>query len=146
MRASVVSPDGRWIAGVRDHPTVGDLAASIRKGLRRAFGDLFWWELVVLPPDGAGERTVLSRSHATAGFEPEPGDLDWWVTVRALAPHDLTWSPDGRQFAFVSAMNWDPKGPPIKKQVELFIYDVPTGRLTQVTHDNLEQCTPVWME
>jgi Tol biopolymer transport system component len=63
-----------------------------------------------------------------------------------VTPSEFAWSPDGRQVAFVFVKDWDRKGPPVNRQRELFIYDLPTGRLTQVTHDNLEQCTPVWME
>ena len=126
VRHGVMSPDSRWIAGVR--------------------AEKYRWELVLVHPDGAGEHTVLARSYREADLPEDRLGPDPLGIVSAVTPHHLAWSPDGRQFAFVSAMNWDPKGPPIKKQVELYIYDLPSGRLTQVTHDNLEQCTPVWTE
>jgi hypothetical protein len=38
------------------------------------------------------------------------------------------------------------RGPSIGRQVELSVYDLPSGRLTQVTHDNPQQRMPVWMD
>ena len=80
---------------------------------------------------GGGESRQLRQfatGHAHRMGEGEP--------VRVLAC---------RQLAFVSTMNWDLGGPDVGRQSELWIFDLPSGRLTQVTHDTLMQCTPRWM-
>jgi beta-lactamase regulating signal transducer with metallopeptidase domain len=136
-----ISPDGRWIVGVR--------RLHEEEMPEREDGTCYWlhpataqfdWELVLLRADGTDERRLLYRSEPATDFPAGPD------TIGPVVPGGLAWSPDSGQIAFLSAMNRGHKGPTTGEEVELFIYDLPSGRHTQMTHDNIEQRTPVWIE
>jgi Tol biopolymer transport system component len=138
--SAVASPDGRSIVGVRVSPAHGVLPAKNEKGWYHPTTGTYHWEVVLANPDTGQEHILLSRSYPNAELPDDPCS-----TAAALLPHEFAWSPDSRQIAFVSAMEWDRRGS-ASKQVELFIYDLSSGGLTQMTHDDLEQLTPVSME
>jgi beta-lactamase regulating signal transducer with metallopeptidase domain len=140
-----VSPDGSWVVGVHAVPPRGAvLVRSTPKAMpswHRPDTGEFHWDLLLMRPDGTEQRALLSASYPLAElpYNDAPDTAD------ALRPHGFAWSPDSRQFAFVAALHWDRKGLPVNRQVELFVYDLPSGRLTQMTHDDREQSAPVWM-
>ncbi len=137
-----ISPNGRWVIGARDAPPLGAIRMDPpEKGLCPVRSDTYRWELLLLSSDGASESTLLGQSYPRDDMAGDPCGI-----ADSLMPHDFAWSPDSRQVAFLSAMDWDRSGPPLDSQTELYIYDLPSRRLTQVTHDDIEQCTPVWME
>jgi hypothetical protein len=141
LRYASMSPDGRWIAGVWADPPHAVIPARGGRGWGWYKPDhgSYHWDLILMRADGAEKRTLLSRSYPLADFPWDPCD-----TAIALTPHDFAWSPDSRQLAFAAALSWD-RSRPANRQVELLLADLPSGRLTQLTHDNLEQCTPVWV-
>jgi hypothetical protein len=141
MIAGAMSPDGNWIAGMRRDPAqeIVGLEGGGSRWRHPATGT-YSWEVVLTSADGTDERQLLSRSYPTADSPGGPTETN------ALSPARFVWSPDSRQIAFTSAINWRRKGPPTNKDIEVLLYDLPSGRLTQVTHDDIEQRTPVWVE
>ena len=129
---SVWSPDGQWIA----------CAAYTNN-------NAFLTQIYVLHPDGTGLRRVSdgTKNLTYPDFSPDgkviactgvEGDADIYLVnfdgsgttnlgVSGLfADSEVKWSPDGQKLLFD---NW---GPPYTS--DLFVYDLPTGTFTNITH------------
>jgi hypothetical protein len=61
-----------------------------------------------------------------------------------VGPSKPAWSPKGDQIAFLAAMPFDPKGPDVQKQVEVYVYDLANREVIRITHDDLRQRSVVW--
>jgi len=136
------SPDGTMIASTRERE--GEL-----DGVSGA-----WNQLVVTGADGSDPEVLVQQFIVdaevnsflsggeeflgTPGFDWE-GDLCAWV-----GPRQPEWSPNGDRIAFLAAMPWDPEGPYYKFQIEVWVYDLNTDELIQVTDDDLAQTHLSW--
>ncbi|HKG95225.1 MAG TPA: S9 family peptidase, partial [Gemmatimonadaceae bacterium] len=121
------SPDGRWIAYVS-----ADAPAAT-------------------PP--AGDVKVFSRImyKTRTGFTDDRRTHVWVVGVsgeqaRALTPgdhdeHSIAWAPDSRRIAFVSDRSADPDN---SFANDIYVLDVGTGALTQLTRTPSAEFLPAW--
>jgi len=132
------SPDGSLIA------SAGYAWGSLngRRGV--------WRQLVIARPDGSGKKVLVqhfmaladARKHAERMIAEGAQDVTPTKMQWEIGPKFPRWSPDGSQIAFLAGMPFDAGGPYYGKQVEAWIYDLPSGALARVTHDSEEQ---VWL-
>jgi Tol biopolymer transport system component len=54
------------------------------------------------------------------------------------------WSPRGDKIAFLAALPYDPFGPYHRQQVDVWIYDLNSDEVIQVTDDDLGQYSLLW--
>jgi Tol biopolymer transport system component len=59
-------------------------------------------------------------------------------------PRPVAWSPKGNQIAFLAALPYDPNGPEVEQQKEVWVYDLRTKEAVRITHDNVEQEWVYW--
>lgn len=111
-----------------------------------------WRQLVIARPDGSNKRVLVqhfvaladARRHAeriaAEGAQAvAPTEIQW-----EIGPRFPRWSPDGSQIAFLAGMPFDPAGPFYRQQIEVWIYDLPSGALARVTNDNQENRWLSW--
>jgi len=113
------------------------------------------WRQLVLT-DGAGEnREVLLEQfildadvesvYPTEEQLAAMADYPWVKGTRSWAgPHHAVWSPRGDKLAFLAALPYDPDGPTIRQQTDVWIYDLKTDEVIQVTDDDLGQFSLIW--
>lgn len=136
------SPDGSMIAMVSHHEGQVD-------------GERGQWNRLILMKKDCSEPKVLMEqfiadadvaAHRPMEFlrEFNPA-IDWERDLKHWAgPIGLTWSPRGDKIAFLGMLPFDPDGPRYQRQVEAWIYDLATGQLTRITHDDLYQHGLIW--
>ena len=115
------SPDGSQIASDRSEPGELDGDSGV------------WRQLVVADADGTGAVRVLYEkfiSDAAARAAGSPGDTTEWA-----GPMYPKWSPDGERIAFLGVGRYTAPGPYFRRQVEVWIYDLETGDVTEITDD-----------
>jgi len=114
-----------------------------------------WWnQLLLTDADGANPRVLVEQFLVDAEIQahhPEDsmherraGD-HWLSSVRHWAgPVNPVWSPRGDKIAFLAALPFDPDGPYYKHQIEVWVYDLNTDELTQITDDDVGQLGLIW--
>lgn len=130
------SPDGSAIASVRQpRATVAGQTG------RRT-------QLILTNADGTHPRVLLEQFVADEDSERgHPADENWkWGLLSHVGPTSPVWSPSGQEIAFLAALPFDADGPTYPRQIEVWIYDLPTGRLTRVTHDDRWQLNLSWRQ
>jgi Tol biopolymer transport system component len=130
------SPDGSTIASVRQPK-----ATVAGKTGRRT-------QLILTNADGIHPRVLLEQFVADEDSERgHPGDEAWkWGLLSHVGPTNPVWSPTGQQIAFLAALPFDADGPEYPRQIEVWLYHLPTGRLTRVTHDDRWQLNLSWRQ
>jgi len=124
------------------------VARSVMGDVNGQHGD---WRQLLLVDVLTGARHVLvqqfvSESQAAAHLKrvgPQTAS-DTEAVDRAVGPNRPRWSPDGTQIAFLAALPFDPKGPPYRQQVEVWVYDLATRGLSRSTDDQREQSWLSW--
>jgi RNA polymerase sigma factor (sigma-70 family) len=126
------SPDGTRVASPR----------AKRGNLRGEPG--YWRQLLVMEADGSAPRVLVEQFIADAQLDarrPDPfeietrhiydwrNDLLWWA-----GPLRPTWSPAGDKIAFLAALPFDPEQMFCDRQVDAWVYDLVTRRLTKITN------------
>jgi len=80
--------------------------------------------------------TPLTSVETEPGQNAEPGDPAFEVARAISGLHNLAWSPDGRQLAFMGAMN----GP----SSDLYVYSLDSGEILQLTDGPSQGIRPTW--
>jgi WD40 repeat protein len=80
--------------------------------------------------------TPLTSAETALGPNDEPGDPVFDVARTLSELHNLAWSPDGRQLAFMGAMN----GP----TSDLYLFSLDTGQILQLTDGPSQGMRPTW--
>lgn len=118
-------------------------------------GERGWWnQLVVRKVDGSAPKVLVEQFIADAGvdahlsrqegLEAAPA-IDWREDLLSLiGPVGLAWSPTGDKIAFLAALPFDPEGVRHKEQVDAWIYDLVTRRLTKITNEPYYQHSLSW--
>jgi hypothetical protein len=137
------SPDEKLIASMRCEP-------DTVKGERG-----FWNQLLLTNADGSDPRVLVQQFISAAAIRGNPqvrddvlrhGEgYDWVNEARMYAgPWPAAWSPKGNQLAFLAALPYDPKGPTINQQIEVWVYDLRSKQTIRITHDNIQQTGVRW--
>jgi Tol biopolymer transport system component len=113
-----------------------------------------WRQLLLTDADGSNPEVLLQQFVVDAEVEavhPTEEELaaipgyDWVKSARDWAgPLSPVWSPRGDKIAFLAALPYDPLGPYNRQQVDVWIYDLNTDEVIQVTDDDLGQFTLLW--
>ena len=153
-----------WGADIWTLPNVGASAAWSPDGSMIASSDTVegelegvlgvWRQLVLTNADGSDPEVLIEQfivhSEVAARYPDEDmlaqhPEFDWHSDVVAwVGPRDATWSPDGNTVAFLAALPFDPEGLYYKNQLEIWVYDLRTDELTQVTDDDIAQHGMRW--
>jgi Tol biopolymer transport system component len=157
-----------WGRHIRVLPNVGSAPACSPDGsmivsTRRDRGEMHgsagqWNRLILTDDDGRDPRVLVEQFVADADAEAfaalhrathadNAPDFDWLGDVQAWAgPLQPAWAPTGDQIAFLAALPFDPdpEGLYFKKQVEVWVYDLPTKKLIRVTDDEVYQHSVSW--
>jgi RNA polymerase sigma factor (sigma-70 family) len=114
----------------------------------------YWSQLLVMAADGSAPRVLVEQFIADAVVDacpsaPELGEYattyDWKADLRWWAgPQDPRWSPTGDKIAFLAELPFDPDGPHNGLQVDAWIYDLVTRRLTKLTNEPHLQHSLTW--
>jgi len=133
-----LSPDGTRIVGLR---TMRERVDG-RNATRR--------QLVVVDVDGRRDEVLVQQlvkaadlgAHVERMTDREIAEAS--DIAGTLGPSRPRWSPDGKQIAFLAALPFDPEGPPYRQQVQVWICDLTTKKLTRVTDDRHEHNWISW--
>jgi hypothetical protein len=88
-------------------------------------------------PDGELEIvTPLTSDETEPGPDALPGSEDYEVVFGLSGMHNLDWSPDGDQLAFMGAMD----GP----SSDLYVYTLDSGEITRLTDGPSQGIRPTW--
>lgn len=114
----------------------------------------YWRQLLVMEADGSCPRVLVEQfiadaqldAHRTAQVDIESApaydwrnDLLWWA-----GPLRPTWSPRGDKIAFLAALPFDPERMFCYRQVDAWVYDLVTQRLTKITNAPTKQYSLTW--
>jgi hypothetical protein len=133
-----LSPDGKRAAIVRTQP--GEVVG--RHG--------YWRHLILVDVDSGRQRVLVQQfidrvdadaHRALMGLDEPQGSQE---VSRVTGPDRPRWSPDGNQVAFVAALPFRPGGPPFRQQTEVWIYDLGSKKLFQVTNDREQEDWLSW--
>lgn len=136
------SPDGRWIA------STGKVGGTLdgESGV--------WRQLLLTDLEGGATEVLVGQFIVQRELEdcyPTEDQLARYPDYDHLAdvlewvgPKCPTWSPESDEIAFLAAMPFDPYGPYYRNQVEVWLYDLETDEVTQVTDDDVAQYAPRW--
>ena len=92
--------------------------------------------LISIPDGEVRKITDLTSAQTEPGADAMPGDTPI-EAVRAISDTvSYAWSPDGTKLAFIGVMD----GP----TAEVYLYDVPSGTIKRVSHDEVEDFSPSW--
>jgi Tol biopolymer transport system component len=138
------SPDGSMIAS-------SDAVRDVLDGQPGV-----WRRLILTKADGGDPEVLVEQFLVEAEIEahyptPEQAarypDRDWTAEVQGtVGPRVPQWSPSGDKIAFQAAMPLDPAGPNYRLQVDVWIYDLTSDTMSNITNDDLEQYGLVWKE
>ncbi len=141
-RDAIYSPDGSMIASC-------DLLEGELDGVPGA-----WRRLLLTKADGSDPKILvkqflveaeLEAHYPTTEQQADFPDFDWLKDVRFWAgPKQPRWSPSGDKIAFLAAMPFDAAGISYRQQVEVWIYDLATDEIHQVTDDDIAQDWLAW--
>lgn len=141
-RDAIYSPDGSMLAS----------CDSVEGELDGVPG--VWRRLLLTKADGSDPEVLvkqflvdaeLEAHYPTAEQQGKFPDFDWCNDVRFWAgPKQPRWSPSGDKIAFLAAMPFDAAGPYYRQQVEVWIYDLATDEIHQITDDDVAQYSLVW--
>jgi RNA polymerase sigma factor (sigma-70 family) len=133
----------------------GSKLAVIRRKRGRAEGEVGWWnQLVLTKADGSAPKVLVEQFIADAELgshrpsaeelELEPA-FDWRQDFLHWAgPAEPTWSPGGDKIAFLAALPLLDGEADLKQQIDAWVYDLVTRRLTKLTHDSNVQLSLSW--
>ncbi len=133
------SPDGSKIVS---SATVADTVAG-EPGV--------WRQLLLTNADGSNPQVLVEHFITYADVQAhvdlagpwessDPfGEVQWWV-----GPARPEWSPRGDRIAFVAAMPFDPDGPRVFAQDDLWVYDLGSGDVTKITSDARTEAWLSW--
>lgn len=153
-----------WGTGIQMLPNVGsnavfspDGAMIASSGCERGELDGYagvWRQLLLTDADGSNPEVLLQQfvvdEEVEAVYPTEEQlaaipDNNWVKGTRAWAgPIHPKWSPRGDKIAFLAALPFDPAGPIVRQQVDVWIYDLNTDEVIQVTDDDLGQFSLLW--
>ncbi len=104
----------------------------------------YWRQLLVMEADGSRPRVLVEQFIADAQLDarrPDPFEIetrhiyDWRSDLLWHAgPLRPTWSPAGDKIAFLAALPFDPEQMFCDRQVDAWVYDLVTRRLTKITN------------
>ena len=116
-----------------------------------------WRQLLVMAADGSAPRVLVEQfipdaavdacgpSQESPAAAPAYEAYDWKADVLLWAgPHGPRWSPTGDKIAFLAELPFDPDGPHNGLQVDAWVYDLVTRRLTKLTNDPHVQQSLSW--
>jgi Tol biopolymer transport system component len=149
---------------IRTLPNVGSTAVFSPDGTKIASqaqqrGELdgqpgVWEQLLLTDADGGNPEVLIQQFIVDAELEARYPteeqlaaipDVHWLEGERkGTGPHHPAWSPRGDKIAFLAALPYDPHGPDSRQQTDVWIYDLNTDKLIQVTDDDLGQWTLRW--
>jgi RNA polymerase sigma factor (sigma-70 family) len=114
----------------------------------------YWRQLLVMDADGSRPRVLVEQfiadaqldAHCPGQVEIEAGPaFDWRNDVLCWAgPLRPTWSPRGDKIAFLAALPFDPERMAFNRQVDAWVYDLVTRRLTKITNWPRKQNSLSW--
>lgn len=93
-------------------------------------------KLLSLPDGNLETVTPLTSDETEPGPGALPGSEDFNIAFTLSGLHNLDWSPDGDQLAFMGAMN----GP----SSDLYVYAMDSGEITQLTDGPSQGIRPMW--
>jgi hypothetical protein len=93
-------------------------------------------KLLSLPDGNLEVVTPLTSSDTEPGPDALPGSEDFNVVFTLSGLHNLEWSPDGSQLAFMGAMD----GP----SSDLYVYSLASGEIVQLTDGPSQGIRPTW--
>jgi len=109
-----------------------------------------WNQLLLTNADGSDPRVLVEQFVAKDDVrkhlddEELPGADPVEVAQVSAGPMRPAWSPNGNQIAFVAALPFDPDGPYVDDQLEVWVYDLTTDELIQITDDDISQKSIIW--
>ena len=110
-------------------------------------GEPGWWrQLRMVDADGSNPEVLFEHfvSDATL-YALEPDDDFKRNEIRTwIGPLGPVWSPRGDRIAFYMAYPFEPSGPFVKEQVDVWMYDVPSADLTKITADSNTELSLSW--
>jgi len=120
-------------------------------------GQRGYWNRLILMAGDFSDREVLveqfivkadldERYPTERQLQADP-ELDWKMDVRVhVGPTSQVWSPDSTKIGFLAALPWDPDGPYYRNQVEVWVYDLATDELIQMTDNDVAEFMLTWDE
>jgi Tol biopolymer transport system component len=146
-----ISPDGRWIAFLSERSFfstdlyVADAATGkVVHALTRTASNPHYSSLQFIYSAGAWDRasqrlaiaTITSGRPALAIFAADSGRQEREIPIAGLDEiFNPTWAPDGRAIAFTGMT---------RGLTDLYVYDLTTAQLRQLTHDPYADVQPAW--
>jgi hypothetical protein len=92
--------------------------------------------LLHLPGGNLETVTPLTSAETEPGPDAEPGSAAFNVVETLYRLHNLEWSPDGQQLAFMGAMDG--------LSSDLYVYSLTSGQITQLTDGPSQGIRPTW--
>jgi hypothetical protein len=116
----------------------------------------YWNQLILVTEDFSDPEVLVqqfiveaeldARYPTESQLQLDP-DLNWKMDMRVhVGPANPVWSPDSDKIAFLAALPWDPHGPYYRNQVEVWVYDLATDELTQITDNEVAEFMLTWDE
>ncbi len=112
-----------------------------------------WRQLLVANADGSDAHVLVEHFVADAAIDACPLQelsefapaYDWRQDFLHWAgPADPTWSPAGDKIAFLAELPFDLEGPHSGPQIDAWVYDLLTHRLTKLTNEPNLQHSLTW--
>ncbi len=128
------SPDGRYIAYVSADPS--SISSEGDKKDSLAFNRLLYKS-----KGGRGRSFYADDCLTHIWLIPASGGVAENLTPGDYNEHSISWSPDGRQLAFISNRSLDPDN---NQRFNLWSVDVDTKEVTRLTDDVGTAYQPVW--
>jgi len=104
--------------------------------------------LLLCDPDGGNPQEVFRNGITLAELAEIIEAQGLWgqdaAIIIRLAPYGVCWSPRGDRIVFGGAMEYDPYGATFNLQSELWMYEMGTEDITQITSNLLEDCPASW--
>jgi dipeptidyl aminopeptidase/acylaminoacyl peptidase len=136
MPAGKVSPDGKWVAVVRDEPQRRrDPVYSSefeRRHEERFKGAIFDWKDFQRDGSPFPAPNLRALPAAQIAIRPVAGGEGKTLTNLDLRPTDIIWHPDGRLLAFIADSHWRDE---LKYECPNLWTVTPEGKVNRLTDD-----------